>query len=220
MSKKQLVALGAVLLVAAGIFFPVTSGKAAFAATLAPDKVTPDDKAMGRANAPVTMIEYYAQACSVCARFNQEVFPQLKAKYIDTGKVRYVMRLFPLFPVDGPSYKLTRCVPPEKYYQAVDLMFRNQPQWDSAEFPGIDTGPALMKMARQLDLKDDQAVACMTSSKYDAALNRIAQEGDARYAIHGTPTLVINFKKVEMPHNSWAETQAAIDAALAAKGIK
>ncbi|HWY62320.1 MAG TPA: thioredoxin domain-containing protein [Rhizomicrobium sp.] len=216
MLKKRLVMLGVagLLLLAAGM------AGGAFAATLPPDKVTADDKAMGSAKAPVTMIEYYAQACSVCARFNQDVFPQLKAKYIDTGQVRYVMRLFPLFPEDGPSYKLTRCVPPQNYFKAVDLLFRNQPQWDSAEFPGADARGGLLKMARLLGLKDAQALACMNSTEHDAAINKIAQDGDAHYAIGGTPTLVINFKKVEMRENSWAEAQAAIDAALAAKGIK
>src|SRR5476651_917564 len=86
------------------------------AANLPPDKVGPQDMVMGSAKAPVTIVEYYAQACSYCARYDQDVLPQIKAKYIDTGKVRYVMRLYPLFPVDGPSYKLTRCVAPEKYF--------------------------------------------------------------------------------------------------------
>ncbi len=82
-------------------------------ATLPPDRVTAEDMALGSPKAPLTMIEYYAQACSVCAAWDRDVFPQIKAKYIDTGRVRYVMRLFPLFPVDGPSYKLTRCVAPD-----------------------------------------------------------------------------------------------------------
>ena len=193
---------------------------ATVAANLPPDKVTPEDMVMGSAKAPVTMIEYYAQACSICAGFDQNVFPLLKAKYIDTGKVRYVMRLFPLFPVDGPSYKLTRCVAPDKYFQAVDLMFRNQPQWDNAEFQGVDAQAGLMKMARILGMNDDQANQCMNSTARDAAINKTAQEADQRYVIPGTPTFVINFKKVDMPQHSWAEAQAAIDAALAAKGVK
>jgi protein-disulfide isomerase len=221
MSKKQLAILGAALLVllAAGIFSYAGGGNAA-AATLPADRVTGEDMVMGSAKAPVTMIEYYAQACSVCAHFDQEVFPLLKAKYIDTGKVRYVMRLFPLFPVDGPSYKLTRCVPPEQYFQAVDVMFRSQPQWDSAEYPGVDARAGLMKMARILGMSDSQALACMNDTQHDAAINKVAQEGEDRYHPPGTPTFVINFKKVEMPEKSWAEAQAAINAALAAKGVK
>ena len=193
---------------------------ATVATNLPPDRVTPEDMVMGSAKAPVTIIEYYAQACSYCSRFDQDVFPLLKAKYIDTGKLRYVMRLFPLFPVDGPAYKLTRCVAPDKYFQAVDLMFRNQPQWDNAEFQGVDAQAGLMKMARILGINDEQANQCMNSTARDAAINKIAQEADQRYGIPGTPTFVIDFKKVDLPQRTWQEAQAAIDAALAAKGIK
>jgi protein-disulfide isomerase len=225
MPKKGWAVMGVVVLVvlllAGGAYYvyrqnnPDPGGAmAATAANLPPDKVAPEDMAMGSANAPVTLIEYYAQSCSYCARFEQDVFPQLKANYIDTGKLRYVMRLFPLFPVDGPAYKLTRCVAPEKYFQAVDLMFRNQPQWDSAEFQGVDAQAGLMKMAHLLGMNDDQASQCMNSTTRDAAINQTAQEGDARYSIQGTPTIVINFRKVDMPQQSWQEAQAAIDAAL------
>ncbi len=190
------------------------------AATLPPDQVTAQDLVMGNAKAPVTMIEYYAQACSVCAAWDKDVFPQIKAKYIDTGKVRYVMRLFPLFPVDGPSYKLTRCVAPDKYLQAMELLFRNQPLWDNAEYKNADAGAGLMKMAHMLGLSDEKAKACMMSPALDAGVNKSAQEANERYGIPGTPTLVINFKRADLPHLNFASAAAAIDAALAAKGVK
>lgn len=193
-----------------------TADTATAGATLPPDRVTADDKVMGSVSAPVTVIEYYAQACSHCARFDSDVFPLLKAKYIDTGKVRYVMRLYPLFPIDGPSYKLTRCVPPQSYFRAVDFLFRNQPEWDSAEYPGVDAKAGLIKMARILGMSEDQAETCMNSTEGDAAINRIAQEATERYKPAGTPTFVINFRRVDLPQESWAEAQAAIDAALAA----
>ena len=212
MFKNRLVLIGAALLLAAGLNHAN--------AAPAPDKVTAQDHVMGSANAPVTTIEYFAQACSVCARFDMEVFPQLKAKYIDTGKVRYVMRLFPLFPIDGPSYKLALCVPPDQFFHATDVLFRSQPQWDSAEYPGADPASGLMQAARALGVSEAKAKACMTSSAEDAAINQVAKDGFERYQISGTPTIVINFKKVEMQRNSWEETQAAIEAALAAKTKK
>jgi protein-disulfide isomerase len=234
MWKKTWAVLGGiflllVLLAMAGGAYVVyrqnNAGLDAAAATLPSDRVTAEDMTMGSASAPVTMIEYYAQACSICAAFNKDVFPQIKAKYIDTGKVRYVMRLFPLFPVDGPSYKLTRCVAPDKYFQAVDLLFRNQPEWDNAEYKDADAQGGLMKMARILGLNDDQANQCMNSTARDAAINKTAQDADSRYGIPGTPTFVIDFKKVEIAtpprsEQSWRDAQAAIDAALAAKGAK
>lgn len=230
MTRKNWLLLGAfvavLLVMAAGAYTvwrqnnSILDSDSASAATLPPDKITADDMAMGSTSAPVTIIEYYSQGCSVCAGWDQNVFPLIKAKYIDTGKVRYVMRLFPLFPVDGPAYKLTRCVAPDKYFQAVDLLFRNQPQWDNGEFKDADPQGGLMRMAHLLGLSDAAANACMTSTANDEAINKAAQEGDERYKIAGTPTIVIDGRNVEMPQKSWAEAQAGIDAALAAKGVK
>ena len=225
MSKKQFIILGAALLLllaAAGAGYYFTRGKpadmaAAASGELPPDSVTATDHVMGSADAPVTIIEYFAQACSVCAAFDAQVFPQLKAKYIDTGKVRYVMRLFPLFPIDAPSHKLALCMPREYFFQATDLLFRSQPQWDSAEFQGVDAHAGLLQMARVMGMDAAKAEACMTSTEHDTAINKVAEEGNARYQIEGTPTFVIDFKKYD-GGKSWDAIQVAIDAALAAKG--
>jgi protein-disulfide isomerase len=226
MSKRQLFLVSAivVLLLAAvgGWFWLGKGGSEAGAATaggLPPDMVHPDDHVLGSPTAPVTIVEYFAQACSVCAHFNETVFPQLKAKYIDTGKVRYVMRLFPLFPIDGPAHKLVLCMPKEQFFQATDLLFRNQPQWDTGEFRDADP-QGLIKMARLLGMTEAQAQACMNSTTEDAHINAVAQEGMQRYDIQGTHTIVINFKKVDLPRMSWEEADQAISAALAAKGAK
>lgn len=230
MSKKGWITAGGallalILLLGTGAYFvwrqnnPGSESAQAATLNLPPDKVTAEDMAMGSNNAPVTIIEYYAQACSYCAHFNETVFPAIKAKYIDTGKVRYVLRLFPLFAIDGPAYKLTRCVAPDskdsgKYFQAVDTMFRHQPEWDNAEFKDADVRTGMAKMVSLLGLKDADAQACMNSTARDAAINKTAQEGDARYHIEGTPTVVINYKKVDLPQQTWEEADAAIQAAL------
>lgn len=230
-----LVSLGAlILIVSIGVAWFVlsppsdaTDAATAVASTLPPDRITADDHVMGNTTAPLTMIEYFAQACSVCSRFDQEVFPLLKAKYIDTGKVRYVMRLFPLFPIDGPSYKLDMCMPPGQFFQTADLLFRNQPKWDSAEYPVSDPHAGLVQMARILGMGAAQADACMNSTKYDDAINKVTQDANARYQVQstGTPTFVLDFKKAELfdprdTQGSWQKIQTAIDAALAAKGAK
>jgi protein-disulfide isomerase len=227
MSKKQLIALGVLIVLALGAgaawYFTRQTPEATLAANTAalpPDAVQPGDKAMGSTNAPVTMIEYFSQGCSVCAGFDQQVFPLLKAKYIDSGKVRYVMRLLPIFPIDAPAYRLDLCVPPDKFFQSVDLLFRNQAKWDAAEFPVSDPHAGLLEMAAEMGLSAQQADACMNDTSHDAAINKVAQDAVTRYQPDGTPTLVVEFKKVDMPQKSWAEAQAALDAALAAKGVK
>src|SRR5258708_2191216 len=109
MSKKLLIIVGVVILAvgAAGAWYLLrpaapdavlanNAGDSATSATPSTDSIGAKEHVMGSATAPVTMIEYFSQGCSVCSRFDQDVFPLLKTKYIDTGKVRYVMRLFPL----------------------------------------------------------------------------------------------------------------------------
>jgi protein-disulfide isomerase len=225
MSKRQIFILAIVLLLvlgAVGAWFAMGSGTSVntAAGALAPDKVGENEHVLGSPNAPVTMIEYFAQSCSVCALFDQAVFPLLKEKYIDTGKVRYVMRLYPLFPIDGPAYKLDLCMPKEEFFHAADLLFRNQAQWDTAEYKDADP-QGLVKMARIMGLTQDQANACMSSTEADAEINRIAKEGQDRYAIDHTPTFLIDFKKADsIRQQSWTEVQSALDKALAAKGAK
>jgi protein-disulfide isomerase len=226
MSKRQLILVSAIVLLvlaAAGGWFWLGRGGgeagAATATSQGADMVHPDDHVLGDANAPVTIVEYFAQGCSVCAHYNEAVFPQIKAKYIDTGKVRYVMRLYPLFPIDGPAHKLALCLPKEQFFQATDLLFRNQPQWDTAEYKDADP-QGLTKMARLLGMTEAQAQSCMNDTSHDDHINAVAQEGMQRYDIQGTPTIVINFKKADLPRLTWEETDAAISAALAAKGAK
>ncbi len=224
MSKKVWIILAAVVVIAIGgiAYTMMGSGGDTLAATdasgLPPDKVQPDDHTMGDHKAPVVMVEYFAQACSVCAAFDQQVFPLLKAKYIDTGKVLYVMRLFPLFPLDGQAYKLDMCVGPDKFFQATDLLFRTQPQWDAAEYQGVDAQAGLHKVARIMGMSDAQADACMNDTAKDERINKVAEEGNTRYQITGTPTFAIDFKKANV--NSWDSVQKALDEALAAKGVK
>jgi protein-disulfide isomerase len=226
MSQKTWIILGvvAVLLIGGGVAWKMLGGgndalSASADSSLPPDKVQPDDKTMGDPKAPLVVVEYFAQSCSVCAAFNQQVFPQLKAKYIDTGKVRYVMRLFPLFPIDGPAHKLVLCLPKEQFYQGTDLLFRNQAQWDTAEYRDADP-QGLIKMARIMGMSESQAQACMNSNAQDDHINAVAKEGMDRYNIQGTPTIVIDYKKVDLPKQTWEETDAAIEAVLAAKGVK
>jgi protein-disulfide isomerase len=224
MAKKYWVILGvlAVLLIAGGgawyFLGSNTDSDSQTTSGLPPDRIQPDDHVMGAANAPVTMIEYFAQACSACAAFDQQVFPLLKAKYIDTGKVRYVMRLFPLFPIDEPAYNLDTCAPNENFFQAADMLFKNQPQWDTAEYKDADPN-GLMRMAHLLGLSDGQAESCMRSTAHRDRMNQVAHDGDARYSIPGTPTFVIDFQKADFAHDNWDEVQTALDAALKAKGV-
>lgn len=227
MNKKQSAIAIAILLLlmlaGAGIWYANRPAPAAAvtAGAVPPDTIGADEHVFGSAKAPVTVIEYFAQVCSACAYFDQTTFPLVKTNYIDTGKVRYVMRLFPINALDGPAYKLDLCVPPEQWLSAVDLLFRNQKEWDSYEYHDVtDSHAGLIKMARILGLSAEQADACMNSTTHDAAINKVAADATARYHPQHTPTFIIDGKNVEIPQLTWEEFRSATDAALAAKGAK
>ena len=102
----------------------------------------------------LVLIEYAAPICPHCARFNEGVSAKIKKTYIDTGKIYYVFRVFPLSPYDGQAEKLARCMPADKYFSFIDLLFRSQPKWDpeyAAQNSALQTPEgvkaALVKMA-------------------------------------------------------------------------
>lgn len=170
-------------------------------------EIKPTDRVLGRPEAKVTLIEYAAFTCPHCAAFNEMVFPQLKKNYIDTGKVRYVFRLFARGPQDGLAEKLARCAPREKYFTMADVIFRSQPKWDY-EY-GIQNGRAqLVKLGQEMGLKAGQINKCMDSTAEDARINANGQEAVSRYGLTGTPTFVINGAALEsgaLPYDELAK---------------
>ena len=91
--------------------------------------VAADEMALGKADAPVTIVEYFSLGCPHCKHFHEEILPQLKSEYIDTGKVRIVFRDFPLDGVALAAAQLTRCVSPMAYFPMVDALFQKQTDW-------------------------------------------------------------------------------------------
>src|ERR1700760_4511976 len=92
------------------------------------DTVTADDMSLGNPTAKVTVIEYASASCPHCAKFNNEVYPAFKAKYIDTGKVFYIFREFLTQPVElaAAAFMLARCAPRGRYFGVIDGMFHAQ----------------------------------------------------------------------------------------------
>jgi protein-disulfide isomerase len=173
------------------LFALLMLGLGAAAAAPANYEIKPADRTLGNPKAKVVLIEYGALSCPICATFTAEVMPQLKANYIDKGKLLYVFRLFPRMPEDGIGEKLARCVARAKYFDMVDLFFTNQKTWDP-EF-GVKDGPAqLAKLAMQSGMTKAQVNKCAADPSDNDRINKVAQEAVDRYALTGTPTLVIN----------------------------
>ena len=219
MSRKNLIILGVVLLAAAAGAAWYFLGGSGDSATVASGEgkgyeITADDHTMGNKNAKVVLIEYAAPVCPHCAHFNEAFFPDIKKKYIDTGKVFYVFRVYPIRQGDGPAQKLALCLPADKFFPFIDLLFRNQTKWDADEYQGADLHGGLLLMAKMAGMSADQAEACMASSKEEDRINKVASDGEARYAIGSTPTFIVN----GVPHAEMAfeDLPKTLDQALAA----
>src|SRR5271165_3786716 len=87
------------------------------------------DQVLGADNAPVTIVEYASMTCPHCAQFQAKTFPKLKERYIDTGKVRFIFREFPLDPLAAGAFMLARCADKDKYFAVIDLLFGTQRDW-------------------------------------------------------------------------------------------
>jgi protein-disulfide isomerase len=148
------------------------------------------DMALGPKDASVTITEYASMTCPHCAAFNAEVFPKIKAAYIDTGKVRYVFREFPLDIKAAAGSMLARCIAKDdagKYFTVIDLLFKSQGDWVMK-----NTTETLTRIGKQAGLSQQNVEDCL---KDQALLDKIS--ADQKYAsdvlkVNSTPTFFIN----------------------------
>jgi protein-disulfide isomerase len=148
------------------------------------------DMALGPANAPVTVTEYASMTCPHCAAFNENVFPKIKSEYIDSGKVRYVFREFPLDIKAAAGSMLARCIAKDdsgKYFAVIDLLFKQQNDWVTK-----NTTETLTRIGKQAGLSQQAVEDCL---KDQALLDKIA--ADQKFAnevlkVNSTPTFFIN----------------------------
>ncbi len=153
------------------------------------------DMALGPANAPVTITEFASMTCPHCAAFNETVFPKIKSEYVDTGKVRYVFREFPLDIKAAAGSMLARCIAKDdagKYFAVVDMLFRQQNDWVLK-----NTTETLTRIGKQAGLSQQAVEDCL---KDQALLDKIA--ADQKYAsdvlkVDSTPTFFINGEKIK-----------------------
>jgi protein-disulfide isomerase len=146
------------------------------------------DVALGPADAKVTIIEYASMTCPHCAAFHQETWPELKKRWVDTGKVRFVLREFPLDPLATAGFMLARCDGESKYYPIVDLLFSQQRAWAYAERP-LD---ALRQMMKQAGFSQEKFDSCLKDQKLYDAVNAVKNRGMDVFKVNSTPTFFIN----------------------------
>lgn len=161
---------------------------------------------LGKADAPITIIEYASMTCIHCSKFHETVFPYLKEKYIDAGKVRLIYREFPLDPLAAAASMLIRCSPQDKYFDLLKLFNEKRDVWISRDQPV----EALQTFAKQIGFTKQTFETCVTDQKLFDGLNAVRARGTEAFKIDGTPTFFINGRK-----QVGISTQEELDKALA-----
>lgn len=155
-------------------------------------RAAPDDMGLGDPKAKVTVIEYASVSCPHCAHWNAEVFPAFKARYVDTGKVRYVLREMPIHgPIDAAGFLIARCAGP-KYFEAVDALMADQ----KALFESQDARGWLLRAAAKVGVEEKQAQTCVEDKAAQAAFDARYEANMKEFKVDSTPTLFVNGERV------------------------
>ena len=157
------------------------------------------EMALGPEDAKVKIVEYMSMTCPHCAHFHNTTFDEIKKKYVDSGKVRFVIREFPFDPRAAAAFMLARCNPqkPEElgsalqYFPMISMLFKQQETWAAAQ----DGRAALMQMARMAGYTQQSFEACLTNQKLLDDVNSVRERGAKDFGVNSTPTFLINGKR-------------------------
>ena len=150
------------------------------------------EMSLGDPKATVTVIEYASMTCPHCATFTEKTFPEIKKKYIDTGKVRFIFREFPLDNLAAAVFMLARCnaeTNSDKYFAFIDTMFRQQRTW-AVEKPL----EPLLNISKQAGFTQETFNACLSNQKVLDGIEAIRQRGADKFKVQSTPSFFINGK--------------------------
>jgi protein-disulfide isomerase len=185
---------------------PAPEGSVDVATLMAPGPLP--DVSIGKADAPVTIVEYMSMTCPHCAAFHNETFDAIKEKYVDTGKVRFILREFPLDARGMAAIMLARCAPEGQYFPMVSALFKNQGTWATAP----DGRAALLQMSKLAGFTQETFEACLTNQKLLDDVTKVREQGSKEFGVDSTPTFFINGQRYA-GGMSVAEMSAIIDAA-------
>ncbi|MER8991669.1 DsbA family protein [Mesorhizobium sp. M0482] len=185
---------------------PEAQGTVDMAALLKPGALP--DMQLGKDDAKITIVEYASMTCPHCAHFAETTFPELKTKYIDTGKARYILREFPFDPSAEAGFMLARCSK-DNYFPMVDVLFRQQANWVGVN----NTKDALLQIAKLAGFTQESFEACLTDQKLLDDVRSVQKRGADEFKVDSTPTFFINGKTYKGAM-SIAEMSAIIDPLL------
>ncbi len=191
------------------------AASAAACSKSSPTAALPDDMSLGKADAPVTIIEYASVACPVCGKWYRDNWAAFKAKYIDSGKVHYVSREMLVGDsteesIAAAGFLLARCVGKDKYFTVTDAIFKNQTDIYA------DPRGGLLRIAQSMGMNETQFDGCVKNEAALQALDKRVQGYAANNGVNSTPTFVVNGKMMQPGYHTMAEIDEAIAAASAA----
>ncbi len=186
--RKMLIAT-----VASALIAPVATRLHAGAARAQAQEIFPDDRILGPADAPITIIEYSSLTCPHCAVLHRDALPKIKETWIAEGKARLVFRHFPLDAMALRAAAVADCIEGDRFFGFLDLLFKSQKRWAKSNPPLKVLG----QMARLAGMSQEKFESCVAD---EAQMDRILarrQDGVQTYDVKSTPTLIINGRKVE-----------------------
>ena len=182
----------------------------------APLQITRDDRILGNPDAPITIIEYASMTCPHCAHFQDEVLPEIKKQWIDTGKAKLVLRDFPLDEEALRAAMIARCAPPDRYYAFADTFFASQSKWVGSR----DYREALARLARLGGMNKEEFDACLTNKRLEDSIVQSRFVASKELDVNSTPTFFINGTKytgAPTVQDFSANLQSALPAAATAQ---
>jgi protein-disulfide isomerase len=165
------------------------------------------ERSLGKANAPVTVIEYVSLTCPHCANFQKNIFPRVKMEFIDTGKIRFIVREFPIGHTSGHAAIVNRCAPEDKYFFLLNQFLTRQPEWVSQEV----RPDAIYAVAKSSGMSREAFDKCLSNQTIIDGLTEVKQRG-RKYGVIGTPTFFINGRKAAQGEVTYDQIKALIEA--------
>ena len=145
------------------------------------------DEALGKPNAPLIVIEYSSMTCPHCAEFHLTTFPEVKKRYIDTGKVRFIFREFPLDSLAVAAAVLARCAGSADYFRMIDMLFARQNEWMV-----LQPLPPLLAIANQAGFSKQSFDECLANKQIIAGVEDSRERAESRFNVNATPTFFVN----------------------------
>jgi protein-disulfide isomerase len=212
-TRRQFLTSASLLVLVTAVAGPAALAPSAFAEgvpqaeLLVPPQL--GDRALGKDDAPVTIVEYASMTCPHCAAFHEKTYPELKKRYIDPGKVRFIFREFPLDPLAAGASMLARCAPKQQFFAMIETLFHEQRKW-AVEKPL----PPLLAIAKQAGFSEKSFNECLSNQTMLDALETERERASKKFGVQSTPTVFVN-GKLQRGSMSIEELAKVIDPLLA-----